>query len=48
MTDASDPLADLLDHAAPSIIGYALASLAPAAVVLADVVEKRRARDLWP
>jgi magnesium-transporting ATPase (P-type) len=37
-------LADLLDHAVPTAAGWAVAALAPVAVVAADTMDKRAAR----
>jgi hypothetical protein len=37
-------LADLLDHAVPTAAGWAVAALAPIAVLTADAIDKRRIR----
>ena len=37
-------LADLLDHAVPTATGWAVAALAPIAVLAADAIDKRRTR----
>jgi magnesium-transporting ATPase (P-type) len=38
------PLADLLEHAPPTATGWAIAALAPIAVLAADALDKRRTR----
>jgi calcium-translocating P-type ATPase len=37
------PLADLLDHQPPTLLGFAVASLAIPAIIVADTIDKRRA-----